>query len=204
MANKKAFTLIELLIVVAIIGILAAIAVPNFLNAQIRAKVARSVSDLKAIESALETYKIDKGQYPEWTIRGGHPIIVRYIFLTTPIAYLPSVPHDPFFRATNNPDAENYGDAYDYVNAAADQSNKDWLCLWGHWWRISVNGPDGRCDWGGCRETRDGRKGRFHCDSGIPNFLYQSSNGLVSDGDLVWVGQRNERSVIRCRIINGI
>jgi prepilin-type N-terminal cleavage/methylation domain-containing protein len=60
---KKAFTLIELLIVVAIIAILAAIAVPNFLEAQTRAKVARVVSDMRTYSTALGTYQIDSSTY---------------------------------------------------------------------------------------------------------------------------------------------
>jgi len=63
---RKGFTLIELLIVVAIIGILAAIAVPNFLNAQVRAKVARAVSDMKTLETALEMYRLDTNGFPPW------------------------------------------------------------------------------------------------------------------------------------------
>ena len=68
---KKAFTLIELLIVVAIIAILAAIAVPNFLEAQTRAKVSRVLSDERTYSTALETYYIDNNAYPYHIARGG-------------------------------------------------------------------------------------------------------------------------------------
>ena len=57
---RKGFTLIELLIVVAIIGILAAIAVPNFLNAQIRSKIARGYADMKSLATAVHSIRIDK------------------------------------------------------------------------------------------------------------------------------------------------
>lgn len=62
--QRAAFTLIELLIVVAIVAILAVIAVPNFLMAQRRARQAQCTSNLKAIAVALQTYKIDHSKYP--------------------------------------------------------------------------------------------------------------------------------------------
>jgi len=109
----RAFTLIELLIVVAIIAILAAIAVPNFLEAQIRSKTARVKADMRSIALAIESYAIDYNRVPlgwreantgtdfwgykplpdppamyEW------PLI--YSKMTTPTAYITSVPNDPF------------------------------------------------------------------------------------------------------------
>ena len=62
--RKKDFTLIELLIVVLIIAILAAIAVPNFLEFQVRAKISRSLSDMRNVSVAIEAYMIDEGSYP--------------------------------------------------------------------------------------------------------------------------------------------
>jgi type II secretion system protein G len=62
--NSKGFTLIELLIVVAIIGIIVAIAIPNLLNAIQRAKQRRTMGDERSIATAIEAYAIDFNRYP--------------------------------------------------------------------------------------------------------------------------------------------
>ena len=62
--KAKGFTLIELLLVVAVIGILSAIAIPFFLGYRMKVYNAIAVSDLKGAYSSLEAYRTDKGQYP--------------------------------------------------------------------------------------------------------------------------------------------
>jgi type II secretion system protein G len=62
--NSKGFTLIELLIVVAIIGIIVAIAIPNLLNAIQRAKQRRTMGDERSVATAIEAYGVDYNRYP--------------------------------------------------------------------------------------------------------------------------------------------
>jgi prepilin-type N-terminal cleavage/methylation domain-containing protein len=107
---KKAFTLIELLIVVAIIAILAAIAVPNFLEAQTRAKISRGKADVRSLATAIEAYAVDYNGYPPCNnemLAGSRPdnsqdqanpfetrVLER---LSTPVAYITAgIMPDPF------------------------------------------------------------------------------------------------------------
>jgi general secretion pathway protein G len=62
--TRKGFTLIELLIVVAIIGIIAAIAIPNLLNAIQRGKQKRTMADMRAVATSAEAYAVDNNLYP--------------------------------------------------------------------------------------------------------------------------------------------
>lgn len=116
--GTRAFTLIELLIVVAIIAILAAIAVPNFLEAQVRAKVSRSRNDVRSIATTLEMYAVDNNRYPlvggsygDWDIINGaatHTLGIENcsyslpVCLTTPVAYASALPMGSF---NQKPDA---------------------------------------------------------------------------------------------------
>ena len=72
--NKKGFTLIELMIVVAIIGILAAIAIPNFMNYQCKAKQSEAKSTLGALRTAEEAYYAEYSTYADTTAKMGFTV----------------------------------------------------------------------------------------------------------------------------------
>jgi len=181
---KKGFTLIELLIVVAIIGILAAIAVPNFLNAQIRAKIARIYSDLRSIQIAIEMYSVDNGreildtfEIPNYYGNANHV----WAQLTTPISYISSGAFmDPFISDVNPVSSGAAGEA---VRVGAYQYHNIKL------WRETNRG--------GMRTLAD-QTARYYVRSAGPDRWYinhpmrlmnwmafESSNGLHSIGDII-------------------
>jgi type II secretion system protein G len=174
--NPHGFTLIELLIVVAIIGILAAIAVPNFLNAQTRAKVARCYSDMRSIGTAFEMYNMDNNAYPFF---GGNLWYSNIIYpkLTSPIAYMSSIPTDPFVIKDDPQRPADHGhfypgwNIYEVVKAGSTWGGPPVLQAVRSGARMLTvsSGPDKKEDI--ASQT-----------TGL--FSYHPSNGLVSGGDI--------------------
>ncbi|CAN5492443.1 hypothetical protein BH09SUM1_BH09SUM1_00210 [soil metagenome] len=185
--NSKAFTLIELLIVVAIIAILAAIAVPNFLEAQTRAKISRAQTDQRTIATALESYAVDNQKYPyygnprDYALASGEAVTFVPTRVTSPIAYITSLPPDIFQGkrlglAPGQPTSYFYSNPYEVIYLgkfqAADHVQVHYTILTGSTravkWCVWTFGPD------------------LTDNHGV--VLYDATNGTVSVGDMMRFG----------------
>jgi prepilin-type N-terminal cleavage/methylation domain-containing protein len=195
--RRKGFTLIELLIVVAIIAILALIAVPNFLEAQTRAKVSRVKADLRTLATGEEAYFVDWNSY---TPGQGGRLLEGMILLTTPIAYVTTIPPEVFgglYAQQSGGQTRGIvyelgsGDATTREPAGRSLTNPD-LGMPSNVFMLESNGPD-RYD-----DSRDDfLTGTFpwkwNADdpsrvAAASAFLYDPTNGTVSSGEILRFG----------------
>lgn len=116
-STQRGFTLIEIMVVVVIIGVLGAIVVPQFMSRPDQAKVTAARTDIQAISTALEMYRLDTFNYPS-TQQGLEALVTRPT--GTPLArnwnpqgYLKSLPVDP------------WGTPYQYLNPGTHSAGYD-------------------------------------------------------------------------------
>lgn len=98
----RGFTLIEIMVVVVIIGLLAAIVAPNIIGRIDQAAATRVKNDIRQVESALQLYRLDNFKYPS-TDEGLEALVTKPSDVSAPNwkpgGYLPRVPKDPWDKA---------------------------------------------------------------------------------------------------------
>ena len=186
--SPKGFTLIELLVVIAIILILIAIALPNFMEAKLRADIARVRSEYQSLATALECYCLDWRCYPYFDEYGFtaryNPIIYRLIPLTTPVSYIANVSfQDPFLAFEAGGYEEDAGRFYyNYRNHEVwKSSTTPWVKI--PVWVLNSMGPDGTTDRGLLTEMW--ARGLVPPDTVV---VYSPTNGSRSQGDIPKTG----------------
>lgn len=100
MNQQRGFSLIEIMVVVVILGILAALVVPKIISRPDEARIVKAKQDVLAIQNALDLYKLDNGFYPS-NEQGLQALVVKPTSNPIPNdwkAYLKSLPKDPWGR----------------------------------------------------------------------------------------------------------
>lgn len=187
--RREGFTLIELLIVIAIILILIAIALPNFLEAQIRAKVTQVKGHQRTIATAMESYRLDWGNYPH-DHDFDDPQEKGLWQLTSPVSYLTEVPVEPFAQASGllSPGDEigwemaSTGNRVAIAHMMPTEENSNI-----HAFGIHSFGPDLNDDFP-CGDYWPLCAFPDPCPRGTGWTEYQPTNGTKSNGDIITVG----------------
>jgi general secretion pathway protein G len=123
-AVQRGFSLIEIMVVVVILGILAALVVPKIISRPDEARLVKARQDVLAIQNALDLYKLDNGFYPT-TDQGLGALVAKPTSNPTPPdwkAYLKSVPKDPWGRDYIYLNPGEHGDVDVYTNGAKGES----------------------------------------------------------------------------------
>jgi general secretion pathway protein G len=121
--NQRGFTLIEIMVVVVILGILAAIVVPRLLDRPDEAKITKAKVDIKSIEEALGLFKLDNGFFPS-TEQGLKALVTKPEVGQIPAkfpagGYLKKAPLDPWGKPYAYLSPGAHGD-YDLISFGAD------------------------------------------------------------------------------------
>lgn len=139
MKQERGFTLIEIMVVVVILGILAAIVVPKIMSRPDEARVVKAKQDILAIQNALDLYRLDNGSYPT-TDQGLNALVTAPTVEPIPTnwkSYLKSMPMDPWNHPYQylNPGAHGEIDIFSYGPAGPSAStySKDKATIIGNW-----------------------------------------------------------------------